>query len=121
MNILKFTAVVLLSISALSSFGQDSTQKNLSEERARKNAVRLRTELSLSDEQTKRVEVLNLKFQAEFQNEMKTNSDKKEGVRIDGVTREEALKQILTPEQFSKFIKNKEERKARIQQQRNRE
>lgn len=101
-----FSAMIIaFSVISLNSFGQEAQPDPAA--RAKKISERMKTELSLSEDQYKKVYDINLAYtkqMADLRN--KTSEDRKEKMnsfRELGKNRNEELKAVLSADQMSKY------------------
>ncbi|MFT3748872.1 MAG: hypothetical protein QM768_11165 [Agriterribacter sp.] len=110
-----FMAVTLL-ISA-SVFAQDKMQHKTPEEKAKMMSDKMKTTLTLTDEQYQKVQAINLDFATKTKDIKKDGTDKNSWIEKVKPLEEErttALKGVLTPEQFTKYESLKEEMKGKM-------
>ncbi|MFN8355724.1 MAG: DUF4890 domain-containing protein [Spirosomataceae bacterium] len=108
-------AVVM--VVAVLAFGNAFAQKGTPEQRAERMTQRMKTDLGLTDAQAAQIGPLNLekvKKQEEWKSQIQTGD--KKGIHRDRKafldSFETRLKVILTPEQFTKYSQQQEERKS---------
>lgn len=103
-----------LIISANMSYGQEKT----AEERAAAQTEQMATSLGLSAEQKSQVAELNLgvaqKNEAVRQNPNMSQEQKSEALKGNNEGRKNALRMILTPEQFANYEQQEASKKANI-------
>lgn len=106
--------MLLLTIS-IASFSQDKKQHKTPEEKAQMMTDKMKTELSLNDDQAQKVHAANTDFinkTWELKKDGAANTqDGKDKIKPFKEEYHTALKAILTPEQFTKFEAWKEEKK----------
>lgn len=92
------------------------------EERADNQTKRLTKHLALSADQTEKVHAIVLERTTKMEalrNEAKAEKGKKKSeLQAIEAAEEAQMKQVLTPEQFDKYIKHREEMKKKMQQKR---
>ncbi|MFT3949733.1 MAG: hypothetical protein QM763_22405 [Agriterribacter sp.] len=110
-----FMAVAMLI--SVSSFAQEKMQHKTPEEKAKMMSDKMKTELTLTDEQYQKVQAINLDFATKTKDIKKDGADKSawiEKVKPLEDERTAALKGVLTPEQFTKYESLKEEMKGKM-------
>lgn len=111
--------VLALQTIFLCSYAQEKDMKKTPEERAKISTEKLKTSLSLSDEQTAKIYELNLrriKEHKEFrENKLKLNSEMKKKK----TEYRESFKTILTDEQFKTFKEMHKEKKFKKRNRKN--
>jgi Spy/CpxP family protein refolding chaperone len=103
----------LLVVMATTAKAQQRNQ-GTPEERAKSQTERLVKLLELTDEQTKKVQTINLDLAKKMDEAFRNNSDDREAMRgkmqeID-TERDKKYKEILTDDQFKKYQEDKAER-----------
>lgn len=110
-----FMAATMLVSASL--FAQDKMQHKTPEERAKMMSDKMKTELTLTDEQYQKVQAINLDFATKTKDIKKEGADKStwaEKIKPLEEERTTALKGILTPEQFTRYEARKEEMKGKM-------
>lgn len=101
-----------LLIGSESSAQQAAPRKEMTkEQRAENGSLRMKSQLTLSDEQTKRVFEVLLRMDEEVGNDQDAMRRRQEAT-------DKLLSQILTPEQFNKYQHNQIERRETTEDQR---
>ena len=118
-----FVAIVLFTSNNM--FAQDKTPQKpeqTPETMSQRHADKMKSDLNLNDEQTKKVYEVNLKYNKERQaNREKRSQERKEKMAEAKKKNEQKnaeLKNILTADQYSKMIQNQEANKAKMKQKR---
>ncbi len=118
-----FVAIVLFTSNNM--FAQDKTPQKpeqTPETMSQRHADKMKSDLNLNDEQTKKVYDVNLKYNKERQvNREKRSQERKEKMAEAKKKNEQKnaeLKNILTADQYSKMIQNQEANKAKMKQKR---
>ena len=118
-----FVAIVLFTSNNM--FAQNkSGQKpeRTPESMSQRNADRMKADLNLNDEQTKKVYEVNLKYNKERQaNHAKREQERSEKMAAAKKKKDQKnaeLKKILTADQYSKMIQNQEANKEKMKQKR---
>lgn len=114
-TVMGFMAVFML-ISA-SLFAQDKSQHKSPEERAKMMSDKMKTELTLTDEQYQKVQAINLDFSTKASAIKKEGGDKTswmEKMKPLEDERTKSFKEVLTPDQFTKFESMKNDMKGKM-------
>jgi methionine-rich copper-binding protein CopC len=106
----------LFMLVSVSSFAQEKMQHKTPEEKAKMMSDKMKTELTLSDEQYQKVQTINLDFAN------KTSAVPKDGDKSAWMSkmkecneaRSKSLKEVLTPDQFTKYETIKKEMRGKI-------
>lgn len=112
MKALKGLLIIGLAVLSFNSFAQDK-KKPTPEERAKKMSEKMKTELDLTDDQTKKIEAVNvetIKKKRALEEEIKALRAKVKAVKENQKTK---YKEILTPEQFEKLQEMVKERREK--------
>ncbi|MBN8785866.1 MAG: hypothetical protein J0I84_02120 [Terrimonas sp.] len=110
-----FMAVTLLISASVSA--QDKMQHKTPEEKAKMMSDKMKTALTLTDEQYQKVQAINLDFATKSKDIKKDGADRSawmEKIKPLEEERNTALKGVLTPEQFTKYESLKEEMKGKM-------
>ena len=114
-------AIVLFISNNLSA--QDKNQQKAErtpEAMSQRHADKLKSELNLSDEQTKKIYEVNLKYNREMQAQRaekeKQRSEKMEQLKKKKEQKNAELKKILTEDQYTMMLKNQEAKKEKMKQ-----
>lgn len=111
-------ATLFLGIAGAVSAQKDSTAHS-PEARAKTLTDKMKTELSLSDEQTSKVYDINLKYAQKNQESLKGEGSKMEkakAVKGDNKDKNKELKEVLTEEQFEKYKDLQQEKRATMRE-----
>lgn len=115
---LTMTCMALFMLVSVSSFSQEKMQHKTPEEKAKMLSDKMKTDLTLSDEQFQKVQTVNLDF-ATKTSALPKDGDKsawKDKMKSLDEDRSKSLKEILTPDQFSKYEKNRSEMKEKMKE-----
>lgn len=101
---------ISIGVAAQNRQGKGKMQGKTPEERAQKQTEHMTKYLDLSDEQSKKISEINLRY-------AKENETKKEAVKAERektkTAKDAELKKVLTPEQYAKFDQKRAENKAK--------
>lgn len=107
-----FAFMMMFSVAVMA---QDKTQHK-PEEKAKMMSDKMKTELTLTDEQYQKVQAINLDFATKSSALKKEGGDKSAwGEKMKPIKEEhtKSLKAVLTPEQFTKYESWKEDMKSK--------
>jgi Spy/CpxP family protein refolding chaperone len=113
-------AALFLSFAGAVSAQKDSTAHS-PETRARKMTDKMKTELTLTDDQYKQVYDINLKYGQKNQDALKGDGSKLEkakALKTENQGKNKELKAVLTPEQFEKYKEMQKEKREELKQMR---
>lgn len=94
-------------------------QRMSPEERAKSMTEKMKTDLVLTDAQYQPVYDINLKYAQKNQEIMKGSSSREEkmkAIKASNDEKDQELKGVLTDEQYTKYLKNKDEKKAKAKE-----
>ena len=118
-----FVAIVLFTSNNM--FAQDKTHQKAErspETMSQRHAEKMKSDLNLNDEQTKKVYEVNLKYNKERQANREKRSQEHAKKMAEAKNKNEQknaeMKNILTADQYSKMIQNQEANKAKMKQKR---
>jgi Spy/CpxP family protein refolding chaperone len=117
--------VVLLTTGLLTPSIAQTTERTplTAEERAQKWTDWMKKELTITAEQEPKVHAINLKY-ADQMDDIKTSEgdrrSKFKDARATNQAKDEELKTVLTPEQFTKYTEKKQERQQKFRENRKR-
>ncbi len=116
-----YASTFFLWLAATSAASAQHTGRALPEERAGKQTERMNQELTLTDEQYKKVGEINLKYAQK--NEAVANADegrmkKMSAIRTNRDQKNAEMKKVLTEAQYNKYLEIQEEMAAKMRQQR---
>ena len=111
---------IALSVTASAALAQMDKLKNTTpEERARAQTEMMKSNLALTSEQTPKIAAINQKYAKEMDPVIKGSEGTLMKVRhmkqIDG-KKEAELKQVLSPDQFQKYVAPKEEMREQFEE-----
>ncbi|MGN6437081.1 MAG: hypothetical protein ACTHMM_11135 [Agriterribacter sp.] len=112
-SVIATTCFSFLMMCSVAVFAQDKQHKN-PEEKAKMMSDKMKTELTLTDEQYTKVQAINLDFATKASAIKQEGTDKAAwGEKMKPLKEEhaKALKGVLTPEQFTKYESIKDEMK----------
>ncbi|MBT1710811.1 hypothetical protein KK062_21395 [Fulvivirgaceae bacterium PWU5] len=127
MKVMKIS--MLLAVLIAGSFGQQATAQTAertsltAEERAQKWTDWMKKELTLTAEQEPRVHAINVKYADQMDGIKAEEGDRRskfKEVRETNKAKDEELKAVLTPEQFTKYTEKKQERQQKMRENRKR-
>ncbi|TLX70936.1 DUF4890 domain-containing protein [Labilibacter sediminis] len=117
MKSLLFGLITVLAFGLSSSVMAQGNKGGTPEERAQKQTEQMKTSLQLDEEQSAKVAELNLKYIKKRNHVRKDNSGDKEGMRAAmsqlNKERNAEFKEVLTEEQYQKFLKREEAMKKK--------
>lgn len=122
MNVFKktaFIAALFLGVTVSVSAQQKDSTLRSPEARAKALTDKMKTELSLTDEQYSKVYDINLKYAQKNRTALKTDGSRMQKARTfraGSKEKDTELKEVLTPEQVEKYNKLAEERKASLRE-----
>ena len=99
------------------TFAQGKMQQKTPEERAKMMTDKMKTELTLTDDQYQKVQAINLDFATKSKDLRKDGADKgswAEKMKPLDEERTTALKGVLTPDQFTKYESMKNSMKGKM-------
>jgi Spy/CpxP family protein refolding chaperone len=99
---------------------RDRTQKSAAE-RAEHQTVSMKHQLALSEDQVEKVQDINLRYAEKMEAMRSTEDAQREAVKELSAARDEELKAVLSPEQMEKMAAARAEKKAHMQERRERE
>lgn len=111
---LSLAAMTVIMLISTASFAQDKMPHKTPEERAKMMSDKMKTELSLTDDQYQKVQAINLDFANKTKDIKKDGADKAgwaEKMKPLDEERTTSLKGVLTPDQFTKFESMKKDMK----------
>ncbi len=112
-NILFSIFTILLVSFAISTKAQPQHKKFNAEDMSKMQTEMMKKELNLSDKQTTEVSAINLKFAKKMDEQRKNSEGDREAMHKQMETmqkeRNAELKEVLTDEQYEKFLKKEEE------------
>ncbi|MFT3703687.1 MAG: hypothetical protein QM802_15095 [Agriterribacter sp.] len=116
-TIITTACMALFMLVSVSSFSQDH-QRKTPEEKAKMMSDKMKTDLTLTDDQYQKVQTINLDFAN------KTSAVPKDGDKSAWMTkmkeyddaRSKSLKEVLTPDQYTKFESIKKERRDKMKE-----
>jgi len=118
-----FVAIVLFTSNNM--FAQDKTRQKperTPETMSQRHADKMKSDLNLNDDQTKKVYEVNLKYNKENQaNRAKREKERKEkmaAAKQKNDQKNAELKKILTADQYSKMIQNQDAKKEKMKEKR---
>lgn len=112
MKTVKGILILGLAVLSFNSFAQEKEPMS-AEERGKKMTEKMKKELDLNDDQTKKIEVVNvetIKKKRELDKEIKALKAKVKKIKED---QKKKYKEILTPEQYEKLQQKVKERKEK--------
>ena len=117
--------IVIVLFTSNNMFAQDKTQQKperTPETMSQRHADKMKSDLNLNDEQTKKVYEVNLKYNKENQaNRAKREKERKEkmaAAKQKNDQKNAELKKILTADQYSKMIQNQDAKKEKMKEKR---
>lgn len=127
----KTLSIALLGISMLAGTGsfaqeraarpdKEKPQKSATE-RAEHQTVSMKHQLGLSEDQVEKVQAINLRYAEKLEAMRRTEDTQREAVKELSAARDEELKGVLTPEQMEAMLAGRAEKKAHMQERRERE
>jgi predicted fused transcriptional regulator/phosphomethylpyrimidine kinase len=111
--------MMLFSVACVQAQDEKDFKNTTPEQRAQVQTSLLKSKLQLNDDQTAKVSAINLKYAKEMEPVLKGSGGKfaklKEAKKINE-KKEAEYKQVLTPEQFTKYEQVKSEMKEEMKQ-----
>lgn len=120
---------MVLAVLIAGSFGQQAAAQTTertpltTEERAQKWTDWMKKELTLTAEQEPRIHAINVKYADQMDDIKAEEGDRRskfKEVRETNKAKDEELKAVLTPEQFTKYTEKKQERQQKMRENRKR-
>lgn len=112
--------VLLLSNNIYAQNKSDQKAERTPEEMSQKHADRMKSELNLNEEQTKKVYDLNLKYAKQGEKDRAQREKERELKKAEAIKKNDQrnaeLKKILTNEQYDQMLKNQELKKDKMKQ-----
>lgn len=105
--------IIGVAFSATKSYAQNGENSKTPEERAKALSDKMKTELSLTDEQYEKVQAVNLKYAKKNDEILKSSKgklSKYKSVKASQDEKKKEMKAILTEEQFKKYEDTMEEK-----------
>jgi len=115
--LLSATALLLLALSSPASAQLEKLKNTTPEERAKAQTAMMKTKLELTPEQTAKVAAINEKYAQKMEPILKGDDRPLMQMRkVKQITdaKEGELKQVLSPEQFDKYLASKEEMREKV-------
>ena len=117
--------IVIVLFTSNNMFAQDKTRQKperTPETMSQRHADKMKSDLNLNDDQTKKVYEVNLKYNKENQaNRAKREKERKEkmaAAKQKNDQKNAELKKILTADQYSKMIQNQDAKKEKMKEKR---
>ena len=127
MNLIKILTLLMMLIAG--SFSHQATAQTTertpltAEERAQKWTDWMKKELMLTAEQEPKIHAINVKYADQMDDIKAEEGDRRskfKEVRETNKAKDEELKAVLTPEQFTKYTEKKQERQQKMRENRKR-
>ena len=116
-NLLKCAIALLLLVSSSAAFAQQQTmQQRTPEERAQRQTQMMQKNLALTDDQTQKVHDIILKHARGVDNARNSGGDMRSQMQGLNANKDEALKGVLTGDQYQKYLQIEQKMKEKRMQ-----